>query len=341
MYLMNKGQIFRIISGVMIAIIVVILVALFVGDDDASVNVDIDMSVPYSDTSNWMSFLSDDAYLSEITLPGTHDSCTQNVIFGFAARCQDTDISQQLQDGYRYLDLRVAVDESDDGNKLKLVHGVVNCHVSGNLFSDYLHLQDVTDSIYTFLQDHPQETVMVNVKMEDDDHTAAEVQKLLMEEVKANKDIWYTGADIPTLGEVRGKVVLATRFSDKDSSSVAGLRMPWADQGNITPADIPYELYVNDSFRMWVQDKYKYSVENKYDAVVDGLENCEADSGTFFLNFVSTAGDGKLGHPKGYASTLNDLILEYDLKDNTSYGIIIVDFGTPDLARHIYYTNSF
>ena len=58
-----------------------------------------------------------------------------------------------------------------------------------------------------------------------------------------------------------------------------------------------------------------------------------------FLNFVSTAGDGKIGHPKGYAKALNTLLMEYELKPETSYGVIIVDFGTADLARHIYYSN--
>ncbi|MCR4567139.1 MAG: phosphatidylinositol-specific phospholipase C domain-containing protein [Pseudobutyrivibrio sp.] len=338
---MSKGRVFRIISGAMIAVIVVILIALFVGDDDTSVNVDIDMSKQYADTANWMSYLSDSAYLSEITLPGTHDSAARNILFGYAARCQDTSINQQLVNGYRYLDLRVAVDESSEGNKLKLVHGIFNCHKDSSLFSDYLYLQDITADIYKFLEYQPQETVVVNIKIEKADDSVAEVQKLLSEEIKSNRDYWYTDSQIPTLGEVRGKIVLATRFEDKADIQMTGLQMLWQDQNNTIPTDIPYELYVNDSFRLWVQDRYKYSVENKYEALVDGLENCEADTNTFFLNFLSTAGDGKIGHPRGYASSLNDLLLEYDLKDNTSYGIIIVDFGTPDLARHIYYTNAF
>ena len=117
--------------------------------------------------------------------------------------------------------------------------------------------------------------------------------------------------------------------------------MIWTEHDNKVPADIPYELFVYDDYRVWVQDRYKYSVEDKYEAVVDGLENCEADENTLFLNFISTNGDGLIGHPLGYAKNLNELLMDYDLKDNTSYGIIIVDFGDSNLARHIYYTNSF
>ena len=340
---MGKGRIFRIICGAMIAIIVVILVVVFVSDDDGTVSVatNVDMSAPYADTATWMSYLSDDLYLSEITLPGTHDSCARNVMLGYVMRCQDTSISQQLQNGYRYLDLRVALDENSDGERLKLVHNFANCHKTGRLTSDYIYFEDVCQDLYKFLQTNQQETVIVNIKIEDDEHSVSDIQKLILAELKANKDYWYTDSSIPTLKEARGRVVLATRFKDEAGTGITGINVMWPEQNNTKPADIPYELFVNDDYRMWVQDRYKYSVEDKYEAVVDGLENCEADENTFFLNFVSTSGDGKVGHPRGYANALNELLTEYSLKNNTSYGIIIVDFGDADLARHIYYTNSF
>lgn len=338
---MEKGRIFRIICGVMIGIIVVILIALFVSDDNNINAVTVDMDVPYSDTANWMSYINDDVYLSQITIPGTHDSCARNVMLGYVMRCQDTDISTQLDNGYRYLDLRVAIDDKNGANRLKLVHNFANCHKEGNLFSDYLYFEDVTKALYSFLQQHPAESVIVNIKIEDDTHSVSDIQKLLLDEIKANKDYWYTEDEIPTLGDVRGRVVLATRFKDEQGSGITGLNMSWSEQDNKIPADIPYELYVFDNYRLWVQDRYKYSVEDKYEAVVDGLENCEADESTLFFNFVSTSGDGKIGHPRGYAKALNELLMEYNLKPDTSYGIIIVDFGDDNLARHIYYTNSF
>ena len=338
---MGKGRIFRIVCGIMIAIIVVILVVLFVSDDDTISSVDINKSVDYADTTSWMENLSDDLYLSEITIPGTHDSCAQNVMLGYVMRCQDTSISDQLDNGYRYLDLRIALNESESGNKIKMVHNFASCHESGNLFSDYLYFDDVCADVYSFLQQHQTETVIVNIKIEDDNHSVSDIQELLIEQINSNKDYWYTEDEIPTLGDVRGRIVLATRFDDVVASGMTGLNMSWAEQDNNTPIDIPYELYVYDNFRAWIQDRYKYNVEDKYEAVVDGLENCEADENTMFLNFVSTSGDGKIGHPLGYAKTLNELLMEYDLKSNTSYGIIIVDFGNQDLARHIYYTNSF
>ena len=336
---MGKGRIFRIVCGIMIAIIAVILVVLFVSDDDTSQTVDVDLDVPYSDTTSWMSFVDDDTYLSEITIPGTHNSAARYVTLGYAMKCQDNSILEQLENGYRYLDLRVAIDERDDENKLKLVHKFANCHKTANLFSDYIYFDDVCADIYTFLQQHSTETVIVNIKIEEDKHSVSDIQKLLLEELKANKDYWYTEDEIPTLGEVRGRAVLATRFKDEAATGVTGINMIWAEQDNKIAADIPYELYVFDNYRLCVQDRYKYSVEDKYEAVVDGLENCEADENTFFFNFISTSGDGTIGHPRGYANALNELMMEYNLKNETSYGIIIVDFGDENLARHFYYTN--
>lgn len=337
---MDKGRLFRVICGIMIAVIVGILVVLFVSDDDNTIpEGSIDMSAEYSQTSDWMSYLSDDKFISEITIPGTHNSTACNVVLGYAMRCQKTSITEQLEDGYRYLDYRIALQDTEQGSDIIMVHKFAKCHVSGSVFSDYLYFDDVMAEVYTFLQQHPQETVIVNIKIEDDEHSVADIQELLLAKIKSNKDYWYTGSEIPTLGQARGRVVLGTRFPDAGGTTITGLNMIWDEQDNTTPADIPYELYMSEDFRFWVQDRYKYSIEDKYEAVVDGLENCEADENTLFFNFVSTSGDGKIGHPYGYAKTLNGLLMEYQLKDETSYGTIIVDFGDANLARHIYYSN--
>lgn len=338
---MTRGKKLSIISGVMIAIIAIALIFVLVDDDNPIETEPYDTSIGYTDTANWMSYLDDSKYISEITIPGTHDSTTENIAMGYIMRCQNTSINQQLLDGYRYLDLRLAIDSRDEGDELKLVHNFLNCHAGSGLFSDSLHLEDVTKQIYSFLDEHPDETVIVNTKIEDDDHSVSEIQKLLIEEINENQNYWYTEETIPTLGEARGKIVLMTRFKDEAATGTTGIQTIWTEQDNKDIIDIPYDLYVTDNCRLWVQDRFKYSVDDKYDAVVDGLENCEADENTIFLNFVSTSGSGLFGHPKGYARKLNNMIMDYEFKPNTSYGIIVVDFGHEDLARHIYMSNGF
>lgn len=50
---------------------------------------------------------------------GTHDSAAQHVFMKPVFRCQDTDISTQLMNGYRYLDIRLAIEEKDGEERLK------------------------------------------------------------------------------------------------------------------------------------------------------------------------------------------------------------------------------
>lgn len=84
---------------------------------------------------NWMSGISDERYLYEINLPGTHDSATSTVwngtnnhikVLGFEvfdtgafAKCQDLTIAQQLRAGTRLLDLRFDANSAE----LYLCHG--------------------------------------------------------------------------------------------------------------------------------------------------------------------------------------------------------------------------
>ena len=294
----------------------------------------------YANATSWMGQIDGEKQLSEITIPGTHDSGTQYVPLGFVMRCQNTSISEQLNAGYRYLDLRVAINEDkNDGQSLIIVHNFAKCHTQHSYFGDYLTFSDVCESVYDFLDENTSETVVLNIKIEDDEHSISDIQKFIHQEIGENADKWYTDTEIPTLDEVRGKIVLCTRFDDEAGYDETGLLLQWSDQGDTTVVDMPYELFVTDEFRLWVQDRYSYDVDDKYDAVIDSLENCEADENTIFLNFVSTSGKGTVGHPKGYAKQLNKLLKEYELKADTSYGIIIVDFGDAELAQHIYETN--
>ena len=82
--------------------------------------------------------------------------------------------------------------------------------------------------------------------------------------------------------------------------------------------------------------------ENDYrdfiNATEYGLENAMSNDSTFYLNFTSTSGKGKIGYPKKYAKKINTYLKEYDW-NKKNYGIIIVDFADPELAQNIYSTN--
>lgn len=296
------------------------------------------------DATSWMSAVSGEVKLSSISIPGTHDSAAQYAFPGYFMECQDTSIEEQLENGYRYFDLRVALaqDGKEEKPYLKLVHNFADCREESSLFSDAIKLADVIDTMYAFLENHPTETVIFTVKAEDEDDDVASIQNLLYEAIDENPNQWYTVNEIPTLDEVRGKIVLASRLEDAIgvSDTRSGLNFQWEDQGDKEIVDVPYvNSMINDSEQLWVQDRYNYNTESKWEAVVDDMENCQANDDTFSINFTSTSGSGWLSHPKGYAKYINSQLLDYDMIQGVCYGIIAVDNGTQEIAEHIYETN--
>ena len=87
-----------------------------------------------------MENISKDTKLSELSIPGTHDSTTQYVNLSPIFQCQDTDIQTQLENVYRYLDIR-----------LVLKHNFAKCRKDKSLFSRPLTLDDLLEDVYFFL----------------------------------------------------------------------------------------------------------------------------------------------------------------------------------------------
>ncbi len=294
---------------------------------------------------DWMANVSDETYLSSVTIPGTHDSATAHIFPSFFLQCQSLEFKDQLEAGYRYLDIRLALDETDDGTKLKFIHAFGTCKADKsflNLFGDTLYLEDVLSDVYAFLDEHPTETIVFCVKAENDDDDVSKVESEFFKVLDKNPSKWYTKNEIPTVGDVRGKIVLATRFADvnNEGENRTGLHFSWSEQNNKEAvADTQEVTMITDSNQLWVQDRYKYDVDMKWDAVVESFENCQASDEICSLNFVSTSGKGAAGHPKKYARILNKQLLEYKFNPQTCYGVVIVDFATEKEARHIFSAN--
>ncbi len=151
--------------------------------------------------SNWMANIKDEVSLKDLTIPGTHDSGADYGCPDFSyskyAVCQDWTITEQLNKGIRYLDIRLKYN-SDEG-QLRIQHG--KCYQRDNFGS-------VLKEIKNFLLTNPTEAIIMRFKDEDDD-TKDSVFKARFDEYIADfRNIIFTGETIPTLREARGKVVL-------------------------------------------------------------------------------------------------------------------------------------
>ena len=296
-----------------------------------------------SKTEDWMKTIPDEMPLSTVTIPGTHDSASEYIFPGYFLNCQNTSIRQQLENGYRYLDIRVAVTTDKHGKQcLKFVHNFGTCRKGFSWFSGTLYVSETIRDITAYLKKHPSETVIFCVNAENKKDNVKTVQKLLYKMIEKDKSAWYLKNAIPTMKECRGKIVLASRFGNPNDydTSEQGLNFAWEDQGGKNAVDIPYEIsMINQTQALWVQDRYHYNIEMKKDAFKEDIENCQAAEDTFSLNFLSTAGSGKMGHPKQLAQVLNQQFMKLKLHKGTSYGILIVDFANRKLARKIIAAN--
>lgn len=291
---------------------------------------------------NWMENIPDETKLSSMSIPGTHDSCTQNVDMRYIFRCQDASIATQLKYGYRYLDMRLVLEKRSGQETLVLKHNIARCKVSDSPFARTLTLADVLKDVYAFLGEHPSETVIMCMKAENSKDDIAAVQKALYEMIDQASERWYLKNEIPTLGAVRGRIVLATRFDDKlqVGSDRCGLYFGWADQGDRTVLTDPTaDSVINGRETLCVQDRYNYDVGDKITAIRTCLDSSRAADDTFFLNFTSTSGSGAVGHPKEYAKDINLDLYAYAWETGKAYGVVIVDFGPKKIAEKIYGTN--
>ena len=323
----GAGKIILRILGALLALVLLALLTLFVipltetGDRSA-----------VGGSADWMADLDDGTPLDAIVIPGTHDSGTQYVQLAFFSKCQALNIGEQLEAGFRYLDIRLAV----DGDGMKLMHGFTNCRIGAMPWNASLKLDDVLEDCYAFLDRHPTETILFAVKQEHGEESVAEFQQILNSYIQKNPERWLLTDTIPTVGEARGRIVLLRRYKDEAGLGTdAGLPLLWVNQNGHEDTSLNVVSEDEGSYTLWVQDRYEYPAEDKWTAFTEGLKTARTGEGNIAIHFLSTKGTAKFGHPYGFARDLNPRLAELDGLS----GWIVVDFGSAPLAAHIYQAN--
>lgn len=291
-------------------------------------------AAPVRGSADWMSRLPDELLLSEIILPGTHDSATKYVQLAWFSKCQALSIAEQLNAGCRYLDIRLG-DAEKGSNFPRLTHGFTNC--KNSFPGGTLTLDTVLDDCYAFLKKHPTETVLFAVKHEHGDASIKAVQRELRELISKREWSWLMTDTIPTLGEARGKLVLLRRWEDEAGlGKAAGIPFNWADQDSRDDTGLAAAREPQGSFTLWVQDRFKYDTDEKWAAFTEGLQT-ERGEGDVLLSFLSTNGSAAYGHPWKYARALNEKLEA--MRPSGINGWVILDFASPKLAAKIFEAN--
>ena len=311
--------------------------------------------------SDWMSAIRGETKLTEITVPGTHDSCARKFkgedafgVLSGISKCQSLNITEQLNAGVRFLDVRCEVDA--DTHSVKTVHGSTDCW-NGD---DYYYLDFCFQDIYNWLDAHPSETVFVCIKEDDGDVGAPTFTSAIYEYIHGygqNKyfygsnynynDYWYLEKSVPTLDEVRGKCVLFNRFDryiessgSTASEAESGQKVKWGTYDSTTYTS---PVYITDQdwssgAKYHVQDYYKWNTDNKKSATQEML-SLGHYRGEYYINFSSTVSDSSVPNPENLASKVNAGYPTFTYNKTKPSGIFAMDFATSDLCRYIINNN--
>ena len=274
----------------------------------------------YAGGNNWMSGLADSLSLSQLSIPGTHDSGALYEPLSGTAKCQDLGITEQLVAGVRFLDIRCC----HVNNAFKIHHGVVDQRTT---------FDDVVNALAAFLKKEPRECVIMSVKEE---YTSSGDTRSFEDTFDAyaakNPALWYLGSSVPTLGRARGKIVLFRRFGATKS--------PYGIDASVWPDST---TFTNGPLR--VQDDYQVSdTDAKWNDILQVLN--EAKSGpvnTLYLNFTSGVKSGFFGIPD--ITTVSDAISPklagfFTVNKHGRYGIVIMDFADSEKCTMVYTSNS-
>lgn len=275
----------------------------------------------------WMQRIDGEKRLSELTIPGTHDSGTYRKQGISSATCQTLNIIGQLTSGIRFLDIRLKRGSDDDG-VLWVYHGPIPM--------DLRFKEDVLVNCQKFLDDNPSETIVMSIKNEMKDPSQEEKEDFFEDVWKIISDSgrFCTDDQVPKLKDVRGRIVLFRRFWTGQTTYPVGLNAydNWPEDNEAAFSNSGAKFYVQDRYYGWSDgneksDKFNYWVEP---AFLKASASPSAD--TLFVNF--TSGTGILGGslpfsstPRDVADVVNPLAYDYVKEFRAKrYGIVPMDF---------------
>lgn len=293
----------------------------------------------YVDGPCWMKYVDDNKFLDELSIPGTHDSGTCSVDNdtepqSSQVKCQQDYIPTQLLEGIRYFDIRLG--KGDDPG---IDHGIFYLlKKDGN----YLHLSDVIGYFKTFLNENPSEALIMLASRGNDEATDESITTAFAKVMADNPNLFYTSSHVPTLGEVRGKIVLLRRFGlagNSVSGHTWGLDLTqWDDKIKAhsgqsmclvqdargfeaigeTGNEEPYctKVYAQDKYKLtgtdklsWVENALKETTGrtcNKVDVVDDAGAEVQVQERCWSINYTSCTGLSHGGNPFTSARVVNE-----------------------------------
>jgi hypothetical protein len=306
--------------------------------------------------NNWITPLDDNIYLTQLSIPGTHDTFTYadmvaEGVSGNLARTQTEgfDITKQLEMGIRAFDFRPARGGSGlfVENAVWFYHGVVRIKVK---------FKAGLESLISYLDSNPGECAVILLRHETEisdlysqSDWASMVNSILAEDNIKNHIVAYS-PDL-TLKDVRGKIVILSRMEDTYASSTLsgyGRLYGWA-HGQEGTKTATISSSNGSNYPVWIQDYYEISSDNpeyKWAAAKAFMDASATitDHQILVINHISGyVGTSTADNYKQNAANTNPEAYKYisgSEKPTGNLGIVLMDYvGSETVDKYTVYGN--
>ncbi len=315
----------------------------------------------------WMKGVDGSAYLSQLSIPGTHDTLTFNSTPVAQDQDNSFDIAAQLNAGIRIFDLRLAWAWDRDSADL-----LVGWH--GGYIADTEFWQYVLAPTIQFLQTNPTECV-IYVVTDEGDPPQSGPGSMSWDQLVSDYLVKYSPgdrtwngfdkySDVPTLDQVRGMIVMADG-SDSGNGAFGGLNFTgwpynsWGTDGKGAPVTIgPVNFYVQNIYDDQsgkadrsvegnaIQDNIKAAAANTdprdWYITFTNRANGVPSSRAFALGWAGQAWPLDPGYNQVALGQINQVPLTADGRDQQTVGVVASDFpnDTDGYIQAIYNHNS-
>ncbi|KAG6908848.1 hypothetical protein DXG01_003014 [Tephrocybe rancida] len=343
-----------------------------------------------SKVCDWMAKFPDSTKLVHMNLPGTHDSATWNYSDATQAsllrytgpiasaetyRCQEHSLLQSLNEGIRVFDLRFAYNPGND--TIGFHHGeysvpyyirsATQLFAANALLAPHTTLEDVLFGLYSWLDKHPTEAVLVSLNYESGTGTPndAALQEHLYNIFESDlaKKYWLqSNGTLGTLGQARGKLTLLQRFTysllPSSSSKRIGIFLDgahWTDNGKII------ELTYNAGAKQvaFIEDYYYMdelspdagtaaNVDLKYTTTIAHIQNAtQFNPNQLYISFASASHNDAIpqvspkvmaiGDGAGIPGVNQKLLPWLQQRKGQRFGVVMLDFydAVPGLVEAV------
>ncbi|MEB4815738.1 phosphatidylinositol-specific phospholipase C domain-containing protein [Bacillus thuringiensis] len=242
----------------------------------------VNRTVDYTNT-NWMANIPDSRRIGELSIPGTHGTMAlHGGIGGHIFINQTMNLTTQLNSGIRYIDIRCR----HYHNNFSIHHNLV---YQGAFFGP-----DVLEPVIRFLRQNPSETILMRIKEEYNPRGNTRTFSETFESFwNANQRYFWNLTSLnPTLGEVRGRIIVLQDFPGFNRNFGIG----W---GQLDIQD-QWQVSINQIYNKWI------SIKNHFHRI--------RNTGHLSINHLS--GNGGFGGPtpwfiaSGYRSRNNNSLLD-------------------------------